>query len=174
MNNKLPIIESDRLILREFNDSDSHYMFINWANDSENSKYTNMKVASSENICEMTINRWSNYYDKGLFMWAICLKVSDEPIGIISFELTNSPEISLMVGKRHSNSGYATEALSLVIQYGIANLGIKSFWGYHYNENISAGRVMQKAGMTYIRSDVKHNNFFNKNMPISVYEYHTE
>ena len=171
MHKKLPIINSSRLILREFEKSDSKYMFINWANDLECCKYTNMTIAESEDNCSFVINLWENYYDKGLFMWAVCLKENNEPIGMIGFELTEKPEISFTIGKKYNNYGYATEALSSVLQFGINNLGVKCFWGYHFIENIGSGRVMQKAGMTYVRSNIKFNKFFNKDMPIKIYEY---
>jgi len=173
MDKKLPVINSDRLILREFEENDAHYMFINWANNAENSKYTNMKVADSENNCRTGIDLWKNYYDKGLFMWAICLKISNEPIGMIGFELSENPEISFTVGKKYNNRGYATEALAAALRFGIKELGAKRFWGYHFTENIASGRVMQKAGMAHIRSDIKYNRFFNKDMPIEIYEYCT-
>jgi ribosomal-protein-alanine N-acetyltransferase len=170
-NRILPIIKTERLILRQFEKSDSYYMFVNWANDEENTKYTNGKAAENENDCESIINLWENYYDKGLFMWAVCLKESNEPIGMIGFELAEKPEISFTVGKKYNNRGYATEALVAVLQFGVNNLGVKCFWGYHFTENASSGRVMQKAGMAYVRSDIKLNKFFNKDMTIEIYEY---
>ncbi|MCL1858497.1 MAG: GNAT family N-acetyltransferase [Oscillospiraceae bacterium] len=174
MKNEIPVINSDRLILRKFEENDSHYMFINWATDIECAKYTNMTVADNENNCKFIIDLWKKYYDKGLVMWAICLKASNEPIGMIGFELFENPEISFTIGKKYNNCGYATEALSSVLQFGIKNLGVKFFWGYHFTENIGSGRVMQKAGMVHTRSDVKLNKFFNKDMPIEIYEYRTE
>ena len=174
MENTIPSITSNRLKLREFEKADSHYMFINWASDAECSKYTEMTVADSENYCEAVIDLWKSYYDKGLFMWAICLKESNEPIGMIGFGLSENSEICLAVGKKYNNHGYATEALSAVLQFGIKNLRVKHFWGYHFTENIGSGKVMQKAGMIHIRSDTKLNKFFNKEMPVEIYEYPTK
>jgi len=171
MGKKLSIINSDRLILREFEKSDSNCMFINWATDAECCKYTSMTVADNEDTCKTVIDLWGNYYDKGLFMWAVCLKENNEPIGMIGFELTEKPEISFIIGKKYNNHGYATEALSSVLQFSTENLGLKYFWGYHFTENIGSGKVMQKAGMTHTRSDIKLNKFFNKDMPIEIYEY---
>jgi ribosomal-protein-alanine N-acetyltransferase len=171
MKNMLPIINGDRLILREFQEKDSKLMFINWASDVECSKYTNMTVANNKQNCKAVINLWKSYYDKGLFMWAICLKTSNEPIGVIGFELSDKPEISFTIGKKYNNRGYATETLSSVLQFGTKKLGVKCFWGYHFTENIGSGKVMQKAGMTHIRSNIKFNKFFNKEMPVEIYEY---
>ena len=169
----LPIINTDRLILRKFEKSDSYYMFANWGNDEECCKYTNMKAAESVNICKNRINLWEKYYNKGLFMWAVCLKENNEPIGMIGFELSEKPEISVTVSIKYNNHGYATEALYAVLQYGTKNLGVKGFWGYHFTENAGAGRVMQKAGMIYKQSDTKFNKFFSKDMTIAIYEYIT-
>ena len=174
MDKKIPIINSNRLILREFEKSDSHYMFINWATDEESCKYTNMTIAEKEDNCKTVIDLWGNYYDKGLFMWAICIKENNEPIGMISFEMSENPEIAFIISKKYNNRGYATEALTSVLKFSVENLGMKYFWSYHFTENIGSGKVMQKAGMVHTRSDVKFNKFFNKDMPIEIYDYRTK
>ena len=167
----LPIINTDRLILRKFEKDDSYYMFVNWGNDEECCKYTNMQISENENICENCINTWEKYYDKGLFMWAVCLKDNNEPIGMIGFELSEKPEISFTISIKHNNHGYATEALYAVLQYGAKNLEVRGFWGYHFIENYGAGKVMQKAGMIYKGSGIKFNKYFSKDMNILLSEH---
>ena len=171
MGEKIPTITTDRLVLREFEDSDSHFMFINWYSDVECTKYTNMTVANDDSKCKAFINFLRDYYDKGLYMWATCKKESNEPIGMIGFEVSDETEVSFIVGTKFSNRGYATEALSGILHFSTEKLGLKYIWGYHFTENIGAGKVMQKAGMKYARNDIATNKFFGKEMPIAVYEH---
>jgi len=171
MSTKIPTVTTERLILRAFEESDSHYMLINWFSDIECSKYTNMKPKNDEEDCKKFIRFMQSLYDIGLYMWAICLKESNEPIGMICFELSENTEISFIVSSKYKNFGYATEALSAILQFSAENLDLKYVWGYHFTENIGAGKVMKKAGMKYVRSDILRNNFFDKDMDIDVYEY---
>jgi len=171
MNTKIPTVNTERLILREFKEADSPCMHKNWFSDIECSKYTNMKPMSDDEGCWKFINFMETLYDEGLFLWAICLKENNEPIGMICFELSDDTEISFIVGSEFKNCGYATESLSAILQFCTEKLDLKYVWGYHFAENISAGKVMKKAGMKYARSEISRNNFFDKDMTIDVYEY---
>ncbi len=147
-------IETQRLILRRFANDDSDSMFNNWANDEDVSKY--MRWQQHENIEEtkMIINKWLlDYNRESLYIWAITLKESDEPIGSIGLFIINENDVcgdvGYAIGKKYWGKGITTEALKAVLGFAFENIGFNRIETYHSINNPASGRVMQKAGMTF-------------------------
>ena len=70
-----------------------------------------------------------------------------------------SCEISYSIAKLYRNKGYATEALYSVLRYLIKNVGYNIVEGGCLFDNPASGKVMEKAGMKYIKTTIR--NIYN-------------
>ena len=95
--------------------------------------------------------------DSGFF--TIILKKTDELIGVIGLEIDKQhdrAELGFWIGKMYWGEGYCTEAARAIIKYGFEQLRLHRIYTLHFAENISSGRVLQKAGMQHEGSLKKH------------------
>lgn len=119
------ILQTDRLILRRFVESDAEAMFQNWASSTENLTYVTWNVHSDVEVTRESIRKWvASYTNHNYYKWAICLKEDPEQvIGDISIVEMNEDdsnceigyvlncEIGYVLGKACWGRGIMTEAL---------------------------------------------------------------
>ena len=80
-------------------------------------------------------------------------------IGAIGFMITpehNHAELGYWIGKPYWKMGYATEAARRIIRYGFETLGLNKIYAHHFLRNPASGKVMQKAGLAYEGTLLKH------------------
>lgn len=146
------VIETDRLILRQFKVDDKTAMFNNWASDSDVAKYLTWPAHDSEALTAMLLDDWTKRYEKeDTYNWAIVIKGSDEPIGNISVveqkEIINEAQLGYCMGKAYWGQGYMPEAARAVINYLFFEAGFERIYAGHDVNNPKSGRVMEKIGM---------------------------
>jgi [ribosomal protein S5]-alanine N-acetyltransferase len=147
-------INTDRLLLREFELDDAFNMFKNWANDSEVTKYLTWEPHSSIEITKEIIELWvNNYKDPKTYEWAIELKEIGEVIGSISIveldEKNYSCEIGYCMSKKFWGMGIMSESLKAVIDYLLSEVGFNRITAKYDTNNVGSGKVMLKSGMKY-------------------------
>jgi len=152
------IIETERLVLRQFRKTDAEKMHRNWANDPDVVRFLCYDVCESVEATEKHIEQWMDYFHNlpPDFLWhifAIELKTSGELIGTIDFcesdKEAHAAEIGYQIGKAWWGSGYATEALRAVIDYCFENTDFNRLWADHNAMNTASGKVLLKAGMQH-------------------------
>ena len=68
-------LETERLILRKFELSDSKAMFNNWANDDEVTKYMSWTTHENEDVSKQVLDIWVKEYENiNNYQWCIVLK----------------------------------------------------------------------------------------------------
>lgn len=98
---------------------------------------------------------WLNLAEVGIknqnqFIFVIRLKNTNELIGGIDLGVNkqfHKAELGYWLDKKHWNNGFATEATKAIINFGFKELNLKRIFATHFEENLSSGRVMEKAGM---------------------------
>ncbi len=153
-------IETLRLILRRFEEKDAADMFHNWAGDPEVCKYLSWGPYSSEEAARRRIKSWLDSYRRNnVYVWAMEYKNKGCVIGSISLEIADdqaeSCEVGYCMGKEYWNQGIMTEALLAVMHYLFYEIGYLRIQAKHDVLNIASGRVMQKAGMEYVKTEEK-------------------
>ena len=152
------ILQTERLILRRFVESDAEAMFQNWASSAENLTYVTWDPHSNVEITRNSIRNWvGSYTNPNYYKWAICLKEkSEQVIGDISIvemdENDSSCEIGYVLGKAYWGLGMMTEALKAVLDFCFIQVGFQKVRARYASLNPASGRVMEKAGMSYLKT----------------------
>lgn len=148
------LIETDRLILRKFNENDANAAFRNWTNDEKVTEFLRWPTHSNIGITERVLNDWIARYGKlDFYQWAIVPKEMNEPIGTISVvdmdERTEKVHIGYCIGSKWWHLGYTSEAFSAIIPFFFEQVEVKRIESQHDPENPNSGRVMSKCGLRY-------------------------
>ena len=151
-------LQTDRLILRRFVESDAEAMFQNWASSAENLAYVTWDPHLNLEVTRNSIRNWvASYAHPNYCKWAICLKENPEQvIGDISIvamdENDSSCEIGYILGKNYWGRGMMTEALKGALDFCFTQAGMQKVRARYASLNPASGRVMEKAGMTYLKT----------------------
>ena len=149
------ILQTERLILRRFVESDAEAMFQNWSSSAENLAYVTWDPHPNLDVTRNSIRNWVAFYvNPNYYKWAICLKENpDYVIGDISLvsmdEEKSSCEIGYILGMDYWGRGLMTEALKAVLSYCLDEIEFKEVNACYASLNPASGRVMEKAGMTF-------------------------
>lgn len=147
-----PLIETQRLLLREITLHDTDVMFQLHSNP-DVQKYTGEPPIDSIEEMEQAIQTRINDYKKyGYGRWATFLKDKMHFIGWAG--LAYLPEFDKIdLGYRflpkYWGKGYATEASHAILAYGFNNLQLKQIIAIALKENKASIRVMEKVGMKF-------------------------
>lgn len=147
-----PKIETDRLVLRRMELSDTQKAFDHWLSDE---RVSDNRVNAAHKTVSETIERVakivSDYANKEFYWCAIERKADGELIGEIDLydfdNTTGNCEVSYSIGYEWWNQGYGTEALRAVVEFGFRYMNIHKIAAAHNTDNPASGKVMGKAGM---------------------------
>ena len=147
-------IETDRLILRRFVESDAKVMYRNWASKPEVTKYVTWFPHKNEEETQQIIRQWiKEYEESNYYQWAIVLKSTQEPIGSIGVvkqkEDAKIAEMGYCIGDDYWHQGYTSEALLCVMNFLFDTVGFNRIAALHDVRNPNSGAVMKKCGMLY-------------------------
>ena len=143
-------MESERLIIRPWHESDAETLF-KYASDPEVGPRAgwppHKSVEESKEIIRTVFNNDHT--------WAIVLKPTNEAIGCIGYYVfgesninigKNDVEAGYWLAKPYWNQGICTEALRLLIDYCFREKGYNAIWSDFFIDNPASGRVMEKCG----------------------------
>ena len=154
--NRTKLFETERLVLRRFEETDAENMFNNYCNDSEVTKYLRWKAHKT---VEDTISYVKNfvlpdYNNEFTYRWAIVLKETNEVIGCIDVveydEKKKAVELGWVIGRAHWGKGIMPEAAKAVMKYAFETLNVPSIFISHAEPNTQSGRVQEKLGFKVI------------------------
>ncbi len=166
------ILETDRLILRKWNDQDAASLYFLARNPEIGRKagwLPHENVAYSRAIIRTILNGEEDYaiVEKG---------GTDKPIGSISLNLGENTErgrvegegeIGYWIGMPFWNRGYATEALSEVVRHGFEDLKLTKIYCAYFDGNNRSKRVQEKCGF------MGHHTNYESHIPM-LHEVRTE
>jgi RimJ/RimL family protein N-acetyltransferase len=145
-------IETDRLIIREFNEGDFKSVHI-YASNPEVTVYLPFGP-NSEDDTQHFLKRVVNYKlqnPRHDYEFAIILKESNTLIGGCGIHITNinnkEGSIGYCFDKRYWRNGYASESAKAIINFGFEKLNLHRIFATCHPENIGSAKVMEKIGM---------------------------
>ena len=158
------IIETERLILRPLILADAQTAFDGWTGDPEVAEYVSWLPHHSidETIEWLKEIEWKQDSDGNIlpndnYIWGYVLKETGELFGsggLIWDDNWHLFQVGYNIMKKHWNRGYTTEAMKAILQFAVANLGIKKIAGGHAKENLASAKVIEKLGFVYYRDDI--------------------
>jgi len=158
------IIETSRLILREWQDKDSElYYQIN--NDPKVIEFLRGALSKDE-VREFIACQNKALVKNGFCFYAAQHKETEDFMGFIGFSIPNfdshftpAVEIGWRLGSKWWGSGYATEGAKACIEYGFKDLGFDEIVSFTAVQNIRSIKVMERIGMQRdLMGDFNHPN----------------
>ena len=153
------IIETPRLILRPFEESDAKALFDMDKNPNVH-KYLWQKptldIDESIQIIEMLHKQ---YKENGIGRFATILKETGEFIGWTGIKFvndhiengnTNFYDYGYRLNEKFWNKGYATEATKAWFDYGFNEMEIETLQAYTHAENGTSNHILEKNGMKFM------------------------
>jgi ribosomal-protein-alanine N-acetyltransferase len=148
----MPTLETERLVLREFEESDLQAIqeyasdpevvrYMGWGPNSEDDTRAFLKRALEQ-------RRQQPRVEYGL---AIILKAESRPIGSGGITIANldqkEAELGCCFNRHFWGQGYATEAARTFVAFGFEELGLHRIYATCDPANVASAHVMEKIGM---------------------------
>lgn len=146
------ILESERLILRRFKETDAKEIYEGYVNQEGFLYYANKEKRSLDEEILSLKGIDEKYKNNDYYNWLITLKENNKIIGAINLRVNDyneSLEFNYAIDKRYKNNGYMTEALNLVKDYCLNELKVNRLFGGCEINNIGSKRVMEKCLFVY-------------------------
>ncbi|MFT4413271.1 GNAT family N-acetyltransferase [Fredinandcohnia humi] len=150
MSELFPILNTERLVLRQITQEDSSDIFT-YLSDPEVMKYYGLAPFESEDEALEEIEWYGSIFESNVgIRWGITLKGTDIIIGSCGFlnweKRHNRAEVGYELAKEHWNKGIMREALEAVIHYGFTTYEINRIQALVEQENIASLRLLKKVG----------------------------
>ena len=151
-----PFLETDRLIIREWQAEDRR-LLLPMSLDPEVMQYIgHYQPWTEEETLQFVTNRMADYEQYGWTMWPLILKETGAFVGYCGFlrrvygQYKGEIEIGYALAKDAWGRGLAAEAGARVLRYGFEILGFERVIASARPENARSIRVMEKIGMRSI------------------------
>jgi RimJ/RimL family protein N-acetyltransferase len=159
------LIETERLILREFRTSDYTAMFELDSNPEVHKYLGNNPVTDIQQVQKYITSIQQQYLDNGIGRWITIEKSSNEIIGwsglkfITEYENNhiNFHDVGYRFMPQYWGKGYATEATLTALHYGFEHLNVKKIIGTVHTENKASRRVLEKCGLQFVEKFMWNN-----------------
>lgn len=145
-----PILETDRLILREITNADAPSIFNCFSNEDVTRFYGQETLERMEDA-EAIVDFFSNSYkQKRGIRWGIERKGTQGIIGTIGFNAWipkhKRAEIGYEIHPDCWRKGYTSEAIRTVIKYGFDELNLTRIGAVVFLENEASNQLLSKIG----------------------------
>ena len=147
------ILETDRLLLREFVEDDAE-SFFKLNNYPEVVRFVPDKPLLNVEQARQTLidHPIADYRRYGFGRGACILKSTGEQIGFAGLKYLDElgeVDVAYRLLPAHWGQGLATEVALASVRYGFAALGLKRITGLVMPKNIASVRVLEKTGLRY-------------------------
>lgn len=147
------IIETERLLLREFNVTDAAAVY-EFNSNKEVHKYTGDEVVQSLNRAkEIITDIWLKDYKKyGYGRWAVFYKPEGKVIGFAGLKYLpkiGETDIGFRILPKYWGQGIVSEASKEIIKYGFEKLALERIIGIALPENIGSWKILKKIGLQF-------------------------
>ncbi|MBT9778022.1 GNAT family N-acetyltransferase [Clostridium sp. MCC353] len=160
------ILETDRLILREMEQTD-YEALCRMLQDRE-VMYAYEHSFSDEEAHQWLERQIQRYREFGYGLWAVVLKVENRMVGQCGITRQDCDgkqvlEVGYLFEKAYWHRGYATEAAIACKEYAFDQLGADEVYSIIRDNNVASQKVAERNGMECRGMFVKH--YYNMDMP---------
>lgn len=144
-----PVLETERLILREFTESDLQAFYEIYKDKEVNTFLPWFPLESFEEAKPFFEERYAKAYaENSGYHYAICLKNDNVPIGYVNVDDDDSHDFGYGLRKEFWHKGIVSEASKAVLEQ-IKKDGLPYITATHDVKNPRSGNVMKAMGMKY-------------------------
>lgn len=147
---KFPVLETDRLILREITEEDAEDLFINFSNAEVMKHYGSDPIENIEEARGLVHSFKVGFVENKGIRWGIQLKSEKNLIGTVGFHAVSSKhrraEIGYEMNPNHWGQGLAKEAIGKAVEYGLNEMKLKRIGAIVFLENKSSNELLLKFG----------------------------
>ncbi|MGE8293544.1 MAG: GNAT family N-acetyltransferase [Sphingobacterium sp.] len=160
-----PILTTERLHLRQIQDSDAPALFSYFSKD-EVTLYFDLPTFQHLDEAYELVKTWQkNFLEKEAIRWAICLKDNpDQLIGSCGFHNFSTEHFRAEIGyELHPDfwqQGIMTEAISAIISFGFDSYKLNRIEAFIDPDNLASRRLLEK--MNLVSEGILHDYFFEK------------
>ncbi len=149
----LPVLETDRLILRKLRPEDEKDVF-DYCSDEEVSKYTTWGAHQTIEDTRAFLNFvFDKYQQNTVAPWGVEDKASGRIIGTTGYmtwdTFNSNAEIGYALSRAYWGKGYMSEAVRSIIDFGFDVMDLVRIEARCLPSNIGSSRVMEKSGMSF-------------------------
>ena len=162
-----PVLETERLLLREIVEDDAQEIFNCFANSDVTRYYGQEPLINIEQAKELIRFFEKNYHEKRGIRWGIQVKDKKDLIGTIGFNLWSPKHKRAEIGYELHPSfwrmGYATEAVSKVSSFGFKELDLTRIGAVVFIENQASNNLLMNLG--FEKEGVLRNYMYQNGIP---------
>ncbi|WP_155590823.1 GNAT family N-acetyltransferase [Lysinibacillus cavernae] len=145
-----PILETERLRLRELTQEDAPAIFRCFSNEAV-TRYYGQEPFVDKQQAEQLVKQFANNFEgKRGIRWGIERKDTNEVIGTIGFHLWlaahKRAEIGYEIHPDYWRQGYTKEAVQKAITYGFEHLNLNRIGAVVFLENEASNQLLMKLG----------------------------
>ena len=174
---KFPVLESERLVYREFKKSDAQDLFLIRSDDNVMNYMDSHKHHTIQDSEKMIEGIQESFKEKTGINWAIIEKSTNEFMGYFGFwRLINEhcrAEIGYDLKPSFWGKGFMKETLNRLIDFGFNDLTLHSIEGDVNPQNVNSIKLLEKMGFkkeAYFRENFLFNDKFIDTMIYSLLE----
>ena len=166
-----PILTTERLVLRALRPSDVEQVFA-MRSDPLVMQHVNRPLARTREDASALIDLINSMVDANdAVQWAITAKGDDVFIGLIGFwrivKEHHYGELGYMLARDHWGKGYISEAIGVVVPFGLHTLGFHRVEAITRPENAASVRALEKNGFVleaHFKDNIFHNGVFHDSL----------
>jgi len=151
-------LETERLVLRQLTDADVD-LLVDLDRDPAVMRFITGQPTPREEIVDEVLPAFLSQYERfaGYGFWAALERSSGEFLGWLHFRPeedhpADEPELGYRLRQVAWGKGYATEGARALVTKGFQELGVRRVVASTMAVNIASRRVMEKAGLTFVRA----------------------
>lgn len=146
---EFPLLETDRLLLRQITPDDAEGMFTNFSDPEVTKWFFEQPLTKLEQVLGF-INAFKSEFEQeeGL-TWALVLKTTDLFVGTCGYgsvEVGSNGDMGFDLARKYWGQGLMSEALTATINYGFESLGLVKVEAHSYSSNTRAISLLEKMG----------------------------
>lgn len=168
-------IRTERFILRRYRPEDAEQLYLYLGKDPDSYKYSGWNPYATLEAAQETVRRFiDSYNNEHVYSWVMDIDdVVTGTIGAYDYE-NGRMEVGFSVVRGWQGRGFATEALTKVLEYLTENEGISCVTAWSAAENAGSRRVLEKSGMKLVNIEKGGITVGDRVYDKLIYEYRQE
>ena len=148
----IPILETSRVILRAFDDSDAQPLH-QILSEPGVLRYFPSSIPPAMERVEKLVEIHKRHWEENGYGWWAAVDRDDEALigwcGLGLLEETDEIEIKYLLKRSHWGRGIATEAAGVCVNYAFRDAQLDTIIGLAHPDNVASQRVLEKIGLNF-------------------------